>query len=115
MYHFALALGLSLSYLAFYYGFPWLFGAPRPPLGERNWHSALIIGVFALGSLWISLHIHHDRQLANRVLHVLGGGAAGFLACFLAARDAGLALGRLRFFVFAALVVTALGVGNELV
>lgn len=36
------------------------------------------------------------------------------IICFLVVRDSGLKIGRFQFFVFSAMIVTALGVGNEI-
>ena len=113
MYLAALAGLLCLSYVALSYGLPWFFEGGRARLGPPAWRSLLTIALFALGAFLVSFHIH-DKQLANRFLHVFGGGVAGFLVCFLAARDSALLIGRARFFIVAALVVTAMGVGNEL-
>lgn len=57
----------------------------------------------------------HDKQLSNRVLHAFAGGFTAFAVNFLAARDAKVEIGRMRFFIFAILIVTAMGVGNELI
>lgn len=112
MYHALLVLGLCLAYALLAYCFAWFFEAGRPV--RLSWGAAGAIALFAILSDAGSATIR-DWQLANRALHVFGGGFAAYLACVFAARAAGLTIGRARFFVVAALVVTALGVGNELV
>ena len=109
MYHILLALGLCLAYGLFAYGFAWFFGAGPVRLSRR---SVVYIALVAVAGDFVSTLIP-DWQLANRVLHILAGGFAGYLACVLAARDASLAIGRARFAIVAALLVTALGVANE--
>ncbi len=113
MYLAALAASLCLSYFALSYGLTWFFSGERARMSPQAWRSVALIAAFAIGAFLLSFHIH-DKQLANRFLHTFGGGVAGFLVCYLVARDSALALGRARFFIVAAAVVTAMGVGNEL-
>ena len=55
-----------------------------------------------------------NQELANRLLHALGGGALGTLTCYLATKDSKVNITTFQFFIFSFLLVTALGVGNEL-
>jgi hypothetical protein len=115
MYHLALAAGLCVVYAALVYGFAWFFAGPRPRLSAGRALRAMVpIALVVIVADMVSLSID-DWELANRVLHVFGGGVAGYLACAFAARDAGLAIGRPRFVMAALLLVTLMGVGNELV
>ncbi|MDB5266221.1 MAG: hypothetical protein JWN89_36 [Parcubacteria group bacterium] len=66
-----------------------------------NFFSALIVESF-------------DGALANRIQHGLCGGFLALVVCFLAIRDSKVVINKFQFFVFTALVVTALGVGNEI-
>lgn len=115
MYHVLLALALALAYLALAESFSWFFEGRRATLAPRAAiRSILLILLVSFAADFASFSIS-DWQLANRVLHVFGGGFAGCLVAALAARDMGLAIGRVRFAILAALIVTALGMGNELV
>ncbi|MDE1944387.1 MAG: hypothetical protein KGI78_04430 [Patescibacteria group bacterium] len=111
MYHALLVLGLCLAYVCLAYGFAWFFETGRPV--RLSWRAAGAVAAVAIAADAFSATIP-DWQLANRALHVFGGGFVAYLACVLAARAAGLAIGRARFLALAALAVTALGVGNEL-
>ncbi len=114
MYLIALGLGLCVSYAGLVSVLPWLLEG-RPLRLPRVAARSLIVIVFAaFAAFFVSFQIG-DEQWANRFLHVFGGGFVGFLVCVLAARDSGLGIGRTRFFVAAALMVTCMGVANELV
>jgi hypothetical protein len=115
MYHLVLAAGLGAAYIALAYGFAWFFAGRRAALRARRVIPAVALIVCAVIVADAASLAVEDWQLANRVLHIFGGGFAGYLACALAARDAQLAIGRTRFVIAAACVVTSLGVGNELV
>jgi hypothetical protein len=111
MYHAILVLGLCLTYVLLAHGLAWFFKAGPVRL---SWGSATAIALVAIASDALGASIA-DWQIANRVLHIFGGGFASYLAVVLAARAAGVAIGRARLVVVATLVVIALGVGNELV
>lgn len=70
--------------------------------------AASIVGVFALVALI------PDIELGNRFQHAVGGGVLGIVLCYLVFRDQQIKTTRFQFFVWSVLVVTALGVGNEL-
>jgi hypothetical protein len=55
-----------------------------------------------------------DIWWGNRFLHAVGGGALCVIICFLVVRDNDVKIGRFQFLVFSAMVVTTLGVGNEI-
>ena len=111
MYHTLLVLGLCLAYVLLAHGFAWFFKTGPVRL---SWRSATIIALVAIASDALGASVT-DWQIANRVLHIFGGGFTAYLAALFAARAAGLAIGRARLIVVIAFVVTALGVGNELV
>lgn len=114
MYHLALAAGLCLAYVALAYAFAWFFAGARARLTAAQVLRAIVpIAFVVVTADAVSIAIV-DWQLSNRVLHIFGGGFAGFLTCALAARDAGLSIGRLRLIAIAALIVTFMGVANEL-
>lgn len=102
-----------LVYAVFFRLFPYFFNQPRPPFSKRSIYSiGIIVALSALAYL-ISYHIP-DIQLGNRFLHAFGGGFLAFLTCWLIVRDTKIKISKFRFFVFSLLIVTALGVGNEL-
>src|SRR3989344_7376328 len=99
MYHAILAAGLCFAYIGLAYGFAGFFERRSARLDPwRAARSVAIIALVAIAANLASLQVA-DWQLANRVLHLFGGGFATYLACVLAARDAGLAIGRARFFI----------------
>lgn len=110
MYHALLVLGLCAIYVLLAHGFAWYFATGVPV--RLSWRYAATIAAVAILADAVSATVP-DWQLANRVLHLFGGGLVAYLACILAARDAGLAIGRGRVAIAAALIVAALGVANE--
>lgn len=110
MYHALLILGLCLAYVLLAYGLAWYFGTGVPV--RLSWRAAAAIALMAIVGDAASTVVP-DWQLANRALHVFGGALPAYLACILAARAAGLTIGRARIVLAAALMVTALGVANE--
>ena len=69
--------------------------------------------IFAIAaSLLISFSASGD--LSNRLLHALTGGFVSFFICFLVVKNANFRITRFQFFIFSFLVVTALGVANEI-
>jgi len=113
MYHAMLVVGLCVAYVPLAYGFAWFFEDRRVTLDPwRTLSSIAAIALVATAANVVTLQVS-DWQLANRILHTFGGGFAAYLVCVLAARDIGLSIGRLRFFIVATLIVTAIGVANE--
>ena len=51
---------------------------------------------------------------ANRFLHAFGGGFLLYMICYSVMKDHQLTIDHFRFFVFSFLVVTSLGVANEM-
>ena len=109
MYHALLVVGLCVAYAIFAYFFAWFFKAGPVRLSMR---SAVLVALAAVIGNALSTTVP-DWQLANRVLHIFAGGVPAYLACILAARDAGVAAGRVRVILASALLVTALGAANE--
>ncbi len=113
MYIVILAIGMCVSYLALLYLFPLFFNGKMPRVGVQT---LLAIPLVAVASLFIFLLAYSipDPQLSNRVLHAVGGGFLSFLLCFFAMRNSDTLITRFQFVVFSILVVTTLGVGNEI-
>lgn len=107
-----MGFGYAFLYLGAHYLYVHLSGIPAP-LNRRAVYSVVAITALFLVVYTLSYTIP-DPQLQNRVLHGVVGGFLATLACFLAAYDSGIALGRLRFAIITGLFVTALGVANEL-
>lgn len=113
MYLTAVILTLCASYFVILELFSLFFDARAiRPTGSKAIRSVAIIFIIALFGYAVALYIP-DLEWGNRVLHGFVGGFLTFLICFLAAKDGGFKISRLQFFIFSALVVTALGVLNE--
>lgn len=113
MYLALMSVCLCATYLIVYFLAPWIFKQPLPRFGRANVISIAFILIASLIAFGIS-GLPHDPWWQNRLLHGLGGGSLAFLVCFLAFRDNALPLNRLQFFILGFLIVTALGVANEL-
>ena len=108
-----LAVSFVLTYLALFVLFP-LFFAGRLPRPTARSALSLALILASLLAIFVLVVAIPDRTLANRVLHALGGGFLSFFVCYRVVLDTRLAIGRFQFLVFGGLVVTALGVGNEI-
>lgn len=104
---------MCVSYFADAIFIAWLFEQPKPRFNRRAIGSVAIIATCIIIA-YVLADIIPDVELGNRFQHALGGGLTAFLACFLACRDTDIDIGRIRFAVVALLIVTAMGVGNEL-
>ena len=101
----------GLTYL--YWGF--FEGRLPPAFRRRSLYSILGISICMLAVFTgVYLMPSMDIGIGNRILHAFGGGFLAYLVCFLIVRDSGLRISRFRFFIFTFLVVTALGVANEM-
>ncbi|MES2623172.1 MAG: hypothetical protein V4576_02060 [Patescibacteria group bacterium] len=103
---------LCVTYTVLFYFFPFFFNENKQVVKPKLFSYLLIIALSIIG-YYISFNIP-DPIFANRFLHGFGGGFMAFFTCFLAARDSKITSGKLRFFILSALIVTALGVGNEI-
>lgn len=113
MYLVFLTIVFCLTYVALQFLYGYLFGGGP---NARTKISPISIGIIAIWSVlsFLASASIEDDWISNRLLHALGGGFLGIVTCFLAARDGRAAISRFQFFVFGILVVTALGVGNEI-
>lgn len=109
----AMTLMFGAAYLGLYFLMPFLLSQKPAFLTRRSLHSILLIIGLSLLVSYGAAHIP-DPVIGNRILHALGGGFLAFLACFLAARDSRIAIHRPQFIILSLMIVTALGVGNEL-
>ena len=108
-----IVLAMCASYFAVAAFFAWLFEKPFPTFTHKSFFSVLLISV-CVSAAYVIADVSANVELGNRLQHALGGGFAGVLVCFLSARDTQLRIGRLRFMAMALLMVTAMGVANEL-
>lgn len=110
----AITIGLCATYAVLLLFLPFFFNVARGPVSRRTaLISVAAIILLSVAGYVVALSIP-DLAVSNRVLHGFGGGFMAFFACFLAARDSVLPVGRVRFFIMAMLIVTVLGVLNEL-
>jgi glycopeptide antibiotics resistance protein len=93
---------------------PLLFNSPIVWPTSKSWQAVGCIMICALIALTIAF-LPSDPWWSNRLLHSIGGGVLASIMCFLAARDSKIGLNRMQYFLVNFLIVTALGVANELV
>ena len=116
MYLLFLLCAMCSAYFGLTYLFWGFFEDKLPPaFRRRSLYSILGISVFMLIVFTgVYLMPSMDLGIGNRILHACGGGFLAYVVCFLVVRDSGLRISRFRFFIFTFLVVTALGVANEM-
>jgi hypothetical protein len=115
MYTVSIAFMMCVLYFALLHFYPYLFNQPRANVSTRRiWTVFAIILVAEAVFFSISFSLGSTIGFGNRFLHAIGGGFVAFLVSSFAARDSGVRLTRFQFFIISALIVTALGVGNEL-
>jgi hypothetical protein len=110
-----LVVAFSISYFVLLFLFPYFF--ENRLLGTVSLVAAArsLFIMFALVLVgYIVVFSISDPVLANRFQHGFCGGFLTFLLCFVAARDSSVNINRFQFFIFSVLVVTTLGVGNEI-
>lgn len=114
MYLLAITVGLCAAYFGLMFLFSMIFTNKFPVIPQkRSVFSVIVIALLSIVGYVISFSIP-DPNLSNRFLRGFGGGFLAFLVCFLAVRDARIPVSRFQFFVFSFLVVTTLGVANEI-
>ncbi len=77
-------------------------------------YSLIIITSVSLFIYWYSQKII-DLDFGNRILHSLGGGLVAYLVGVLSVVDKKISISRLSFFVLSLLLISTLGVVNEIV
>ncbi len=113
MYLIAITFSLCISYFILFFLFPYFFENKVPKIGLKSLVSVGLIFILSFLGYFTAFNIH-DPELSNRFLHGFGGGFMALFVCFLAARDSGVHVKRFQFVLFSLLVVTALGVANEI-
>lgn len=114
MYFLLLAIGFCVAYILLYFLFGLFFKNKTIPLKRESARSILLILLFH-SLIQISVWSIPDPEWSNRFQHAIGGGFLAFFICYRVAKDSGIRIRPLQFFVWSMLVVTALGVTNELV
>jgi hypothetical protein len=109
----------TITYCIAYFPLRYLFSkffANDNEMNMRDGNTSRSLGIIVLFCVvaFAIVYLTPDREIANRIQHGFAGGFAAFLICFLAVKDSGAKVSRFQFLVFTALVVTALGVGNEI-
>jgi hypothetical protein len=113
MYLVSILIGMCLVYWLLLFLFPLFFSSTTP---SRAVSLSSMIYIILSGGLAFALSFSvAGAELSNRIMHVFGGGFLGFFTCFLAAKDSRIRTGKLQFFIFSFLIVTALGVANEII
>ena len=105
--------GLCLCYPALFFILPIFFEKKMDSISRKAVPSILIILIVSFFIYYLNFIIS-NVDVANRVLHTFGGGFLAFLVCFLVVSDSKLKINKFQFFAFAFLLVTALGVTNEI-
>ncbi len=108
-----LTISLWLAYIVLSWLFLFFFSSNKNQRPNWRWLSVLMITTFIAVVYSLSLAID-DLELANRFLHVFGGGVMGILLCYLAVRDNRIKVNYWQFVIFSFLVVLSLGVANEI-
>ncbi len=113
MYLIAITVGLCVAYFILLFLFWFFFENKKAEIPKNSFRSIILIILLSLAGYVVVLNIP-DLELGNRFLHAFGGGFLAFMVCFLVVKDSTLPITKFQFFVFSALIVTALGVSNEL-
>lgn len=89
------------------------FTGKLPRFGRESARSIAILAVL-IAAVFAVVALIPGEELGNRFQHAVGGGVLGIVLCVLVFRDQRIRVKRFQFLVWSVLVVTALGVGNEL-
>ncbi|GEM_PF-730431 len=114
MYFLLFAIGFCAAYIFLYFLFGLFFKNKIIPLNPNAWRSILLILLFH-SLVQIGIWSIPDPEWSNRFQHAIGGGFLSFIICFVVAKDSKIRIQPLQFLVWSFLVVTALGVANEMV
>ncbi len=113
MYALFLIISFCVTYIILLFLFPAFFGHKREPMTKKSLLSLSCIILFSLISYKIAYSIE-NKEVGNRILHGLGGGVLALLVCFFVVKDSKIPITRFQFFFLGFLLVTALGVANEI-
>lgn len=108
-----ITLGFVVSYFILTFIFSLFFEKQAKPSFKKVVFSLASILILSLITRYIA-SIIPNPDIANRFLHGVAGGVLALFVCFIVVRDFNFRLNKIQFFIFAVLLVTALGVVNEL-
>lgn len=103
----------AIAYAAVSFLSALFFSGKLPRFGRESVRSIVILAVL-IAAVFAVVAFIPGEELGNRFQHAVGGGVLGIVLCFLVFRDQRIRVKRFQFFVWSVLVVTALGVCNEL-
>ncbi len=100
------------TYIVFFYLFG-LFFETEVSLSKRSIISLIIIAILSFITYEIAFMIP-SLEIGNRFLHGVGGGFMSSLLSFLVFKDTKIQVSKFQFFFFTFLIVSTLGVFNEI-
>lgn len=113
LYTFFITIAMCVFYFAIYWTHHHFWPNHKTSLDRRSFWA--VLGIFIASNLISLFALTTDHvEFGNRILHAVGGGVLGYLAWFLAVRNFNLPLGRLSGFVIGFMLITTLGVANEI-
>jgi hypothetical protein len=107
-----LITSLGITYLLFLVVFPYFFNNTKGSIKNASKWSIFII--ILASSITHIIGFSIPGELGNRLLHLLGGGVLASYLCFRVVIDTKITITKFQFFAFTILIVTALGVANEI-
>ncbi len=110
---FVVTIVYTITYLFFLITLPKFFIDKLGSIQNINFRSVFLSILITLGSLILGLSIS-DVELGNRIQHAIGGGFVIFIIYLLALKDSGLLINKIQKYVLGFLIVTTLGVFNEI-
>lgn len=113
MYLAFITIGFCIAYFFLEHLFNLFFERHLAHVNKRNISSVLTI-ILSSSFVYLIAYLIPDVNLSNRFLHMIGGGFLSVMVCFLVVKDSRIHISKFQFFVFSFFIVTALGVGNEI-
>ncbi|ETB63952.1 TPA: hypothetical protein DIC38_01530 [Candidatus Nomurabacteria bacterium] len=102
----------SFTYIVFFYLFG-LFFEKEVSFSKKSIISLIIIAILSFTTYEIAFMIP-SLEIGNRFLHGVGGGFISSLLSFLVFKDTKIQVSKFQFFFFTFLIVSTLGVFNEI-
>jgi ABC-type Fe3+-siderophore transport system permease subunit len=113
LYAIVITVGLVAAYFGIAFLLSFFFTGKRPIFTRNSLVSVGIIGILSAAGYVVAFTIS-DPEVGNRILHGFGGGFMALLVCFFVIKDTRLQINKFQFFVISFLLVTSLGVANEI-
>lgn len=113
MYALFFAGSYALAYFGMYAFFPMILGQRLYKPTKLSAFAIVLILILISATIIITMG-RHNEFWPNRFEHAFGGGVIMMLAAYLAQKDSRTRMTRFQFFALSALLVTALGVANEI-